>query len=138
MPKVDLDRMKRFCEVLAQTLLASPDDPDRTELLNAIASARSMRQARMLVRDFLEWSQDIRGEQLSDLDGSLGAAGLPTLSLMRAKEDAALARILVRGRILTEEEFQLVNARVADTASTLEPGDRRLAEHLVSAFRARA
>jgi len=82
----------------------------------------------MLLRDLIEWSQGLHGSQLAALDAALAAASLPTLSLVRSKEDADLAAILERGTIADEDECRLVIARLADTASILSQADRALAD----------
>jgi len=88
----------------------------------------------MLLRDLVEWSQDLHGPQLAALDAALAAASLPTLSLVRSKENAELAAILKRGTIADEVECRLVTARLADTASNLSQVDRALADQLLAGF----
>jgi hypothetical protein len=132
----ELVRLQRFCEMVAGTLLAAapPADPSRAELLSVIANLKSRSAARTLVRDLLEWSQDIRDKDLVELDQRLGAQALPSLSLMRSREDGDFAGILQRGFVSTEGEYQLVNARLADTAAPITSADRALAESLLAAF----
>ena len=129
-------RMKRFCETLAGTVLgpAASADPTRLELFRAIADVKSMSAARMVVQDLLEWSQDLHGRELADLDERLAADSLPTLSLMRSRQDAQFGKILQRGFVSTEGEYQLLSARLADTDSPLSSADRSLAERLLAAF----
>jgi hypothetical protein len=136
-PSLELDRLKRFSEIVAQALplVDAPSLAIRSELLRAIAGTTTLRGARMLVSDLLEWTQDLTGPALAELDQSLAAFALPTLTLMRSREDKQFASILGRGTILTEDEYRLVNTRLGDTASALSDTDRLLGERLLALFR---
>jgi hypothetical protein len=132
----ELVRLKRFCEIVAAALPSSGEAGEqmRVELLRAIATITSMKAARTIVSDLLEWTQDLAGNELFVLDQSLAAQALPTLSLMRSREDAQLAAILQSGFIASEDEYRLVSSRLADTAGPLSDADRALANQLVAAF----
>jgi hypothetical protein len=86
----------------------------------------------MLVRDLTEWSQDLAGKALDQLNHCLATENLPTLSLLRSREDNAFCRILERNEIRTEDEYRLVNARVSNASSALPTPDREMAEHLLA------
>ena len=132
----ELERLKRFCEIVATALPSSGEGGEqmRVELLRAIATVTSMKAARTIVSDLLEWTQDLAGNELFVLDQSLAAQTLPTLSLMRSREDAQLTAILQRGFIANEDEYRLLTSRLADTAGSLLDADRALANQLLAAF----
>ena len=133
---LELERLKRFSEIVVNAL-PLPGDAGvsaRAELLDAITRTTSANAARMLVSDLLEWTQDLAGNDLLSLDQALAAQTLPTLSLMRSRQDADLAAVLRRGRITTDEEYRLVHARLADVASTLSESDRLLGERLLNEY----
>ena len=132
----ELDRLKGFCQSVVEAMLPQQESGAslRDEMTAAIVGCRSVRGARLLVRDLVEWSQDLRGPGLAQLDAALAAASLPTLSLVRSKESAELAGILTRGIIANEDECRFVIARLADTASNLSETDRELADQLLARF----
>ena len=114
----EITRLVSFCEVLVGAMPLT-DEHGRgmhAELLRVIRGALSLKGARVLASDLMEWMQDVSGQDLLDLDRSLAREGLPTLSLMRSREDARLAKILQRGHIASEEEHMRVSSRLADTA----------------------
>jgi len=132
----EIVRLKGFCQCVVEFILPQQDSGGslRDEMTLAIAGCQSVRAARMLLRDLVEWSQDLHGPQLDALDAALAAASLPTLSLVRSKENAELAAILKRGTIADEDECRLVIARLADSASNLSQADRALADQLLAGF----
>lgn len=132
----ELERLRSFCDIVVGALPVGGDRElaIRAELLLAIRGASSLKAARTIASDLLEWTQDLSGQALADLDQSLAERGLPTLSLMRSRADAWLAQIFQRGRIASHDEYRLVNARLADTASSLSDGDRALGEQLLADF----
>ena len=132
----ELDRLKRFSEIVASALPLAGDAGDtiRSDLLHVIATVTSIKAARTLVSDLLEWTQDLAGNELLVLDRSLAAQALPTLSLMRTREDAHFIAVLQRGLIANEEEYNLVSSRLIDTASSLSDADRTLADQLLADF----
>jgi hypothetical protein len=80
------EQLRGFIISVARYLLS--EKPESAAMLRSIEdsvtaspSARGLNEA---TRDMLEWSQDLHGEQLAELDRQLLAAGLPTLSEMRA------------------------------------------------------
>jgi hypothetical protein len=133
----ELDRLKRFSELVVVSMpnAAGPLASLQTDLLTAIAQIDSLKSARTVVRDLLEWTQDVGGPALAELDHRLAEAGLPTLSLMRSSENSQFIAILKRGSIDSEEEYRLVDLRLLDTASSLSDSDRRLADRLLNAFK---
>jgi hypothetical protein len=135
-PTSELERLKRFSETVVNALPLSDEVGTalRSQLLLGIAEATSLRAVRTLVSDLLEWTQDLSRDDLSSLDRTLAAQSLPTLSLMRSREDKQLAGILQRGLVSNEDECRLVSARLADTAGGLSESDRALAEQLVADF----
>jgi hypothetical protein len=133
----ELDRLRRFARLLVESVPGmSPTDQFRAEVIGAIAGATSLRQGRSVVRDLLEWTQDVGGAALAEVDGRLSAEGLPSLSLMRSRHAGAVARILTRGVLQSEDDYRTVAASLADTASPLSSADRALAEQLAAAFEA--
>jgi hypothetical protein len=86
MPTRQSEQLRGFIITVARYLLA--EKPESAAMLRSIeesvtasSSSRGLKEA---TRDMLEWSQDPHGEQLAELDRQLSAAGLPTLSEMRA------------------------------------------------------
>ena len=65
--------------------------------------------------DVVEFSADLRPEQVERLDRELVEAGLPTLGAMRARFMRGVNRILARGVIRSEREYYAVR-NVADEA----------------------
>jgi hypothetical protein len=132
----ELQRLKRFGEIVASAMPfpGSAGASTHSELLRAITTISSVKAARTLVSDLLEWTQDLSGQDLVTLDQSLAAESLPTLTLMRSREHVRFTAILKRGRIDDDEEFQLVSARLADTASSLSDSDRALADSLLADY----
>jgi hypothetical protein len=133
---LELDRLKRFSEIVVNAL-PLPNEPGvavRIQLLEAIGQTTSVKAARLLVSDLLEWTQDLAGDALLSLDRALAEQTLPTLSLMRSRQDADLAAVLRRGRISTDDEYRLVHSRLADVASVLSDADRALGERLLADF----
>lgn len=132
----ELQRLKRFCEVVVRALPlpGSAGAAAHSELSQAITAITSVKAARTLVSDLLEWTQDLSGQDLVTLDQSLAVENLPTLTLMRTREDAGFTTILKRGRIADDDEFRLVNARLADTALSLSDADRALADSLLADY----
>jgi hypothetical protein len=133
---LELERLKRFSEIVVKAL-PLPGEAGvsaRAELLDAIERTTSAKAARALVSDLLEWTQDLAGNDLLSIDQALAAQTLPTLSLMRSRQDADLAAVLRRASITTDEEYRLVHARLADVASSLPESDRALGEKLLADF----
>lgn len=133
---LELERLKRFSEIVVNAL-PLPGDAGvsaRAELLDAIARTTSAKAARMLVSDLLEWTQDLAGDDLLSLDRALAAQTLPTLSLMRSRQDAEFGAILRRGTITTDDEYRMVHARLSDVASPLSESDRMLGEKLLTEY----
>ena len=133
----ELARLKGFCERVVAVLLPADDAGAalRNEMTSAISGCKTLQGARMLVRDLLEWSQDLHGTQLTELESALASAGLPTLTLMRSKENAELADILKRGVVANEDECRLLVSSLADTETTLRPADQALADRLLQQYR---
>jgi hypothetical protein len=92
---------------------------------------------RQVVSDLLEWSQDLKGAPLDELDAKLNAKALPTLTLMRARANKQFADILVRGCIRDEEEYRILSGRISDVDSDLTETDRALADRLLAEFESR-
>ena len=86
MPTRPPEQLRGFIITVARYLLS--EKPESTTMLRSIeesvTASPSSRGLNEAARDMLEWSQDIHGEQLAELDNQLSAAGLPTLSEMRA------------------------------------------------------
>lgn len=97
------------------------DDPENgtaqfsemTESINGCDSLTGLREA---ARDMVEWSRDLEGEAVANLDAALSAAGAPTLTQMRDKRYRAFAKIIARGRIRNDDEYRLVEGLLAETA----------------------
>jgi hypothetical protein len=109
----------------------------RAEAFRAIDGTTSLRGIGQVVADLLEWSQDLRGTALNELDAKLNGLALPSLTLMRARANKQLADIIVRGFIRDEDEYRLVSSRLSDTASDLSESDRALAGRLLATFEKR-
>lgn len=136
----ELARLKGFAIRVLEHIQASAVMDERMEhvlhdALTSISASTSLPGVRQAASDVVEWSQDIRGESLARLDAALAELSLPTVTLMRSKANRRFTRILVRGRIRSEDEYRLVNARAADMARELADSDRALAERLLAAFR---
>ena len=81
----------------------------------------------------LEWTQDVRGDQLTAIDDRVTHLGLPTLSRMRSAAHRRFAEILARGRIRTDDEAGFIEARLSDVGDTgPSTVDRDLAERLMA------
>jgi hypothetical protein len=129
----ELARLKAFCSLVADGLLDS-NDALAPGIFRAIDETTSMRGIRQVVSDLLEWSQDLKGAALDELNAKLNDKGLPTLTLMRVRANKQLADILVRGLIRDEDEYRLVSARRSDVDSDLSESDRALADRLLAEF----
>jgi hypothetical protein len=100
---------------------------------------QSASQVRMAVRDVVEWSEDLRGEPLAQLDAQLLAQGLPTLSAMRSTTYRKAIEILARGKIRNEREWHVLNGLITNTADlTLTATERDQADRLVHEYRRKA
>lgn len=133
----ELGRLKAFCSLVANCMFDSNDAAFHAKLVRVIDGVTSVSGMRQVVADLLEWSQDLGGARLAELDARLSAKTLPTLALMRARADRQLVAIFVRGCISDEDEYRLVVARSADMASDLSEADRALAGRLLAAFEAK-
>jgi hypothetical protein len=80
------EQLRGFIITVARYLLSGK--PESAAMLRSleepVMATSSLRGLQEATRDMLEWSQDLQGEQLAELDRQLSAAGLPTLSEMRA------------------------------------------------------
>ncbi len=78
--------LRAFILGVARYLLAQ--QPELAPMLRSIeacvAASDSMPGLREAARDMVEWSQDLQGQSLVELDDRLASAGLPTLTEMRA------------------------------------------------------
>jgi hypothetical protein len=84
-----------------------------TESINNCTSLSGLREA---ARDMVEWSRDLEGEALVQIDADLLEVHAPTLTQMRDKRYRAFSRILARGRIRSEDEYRLVEGLLAETS----------------------
>jgi hypothetical protein len=100
-------------------------------ILPGITKVAHMRSAAATLVEILK---DLSGEDLAALDRELSSGGFPTLSAMRNADERRVALILSSGRIRNEEEWQLIYARLADTASHWSAEQRARAEQLVAEF----
>jgi hypothetical protein len=86
MPTGKSEQLRGFIIAVARYLLS--EKPESAAMLRSleesVTASSSLRGLKEATRDMLEWSQDLHGEQLAELDRQLSAAGLPTLSEMRA------------------------------------------------------
>jgi len=92
------------------------------------------RQAAMVVADLVEWTQDLAGDDLVAIDERLAKGGSPTLSLMRRRQDREFGALLSTGKITTDDEWRLVEARMSDTENPLPDRDRALANRMLVSY----
>jgi hypothetical protein len=91
---------------------------------------------RMAAADMVEWCQDIEGEALANLDATLNAAQLPTLTAMRDAQYREAVSILARDAVRTEADWHVLNRLVVNVAdSPLSPSERDRAERLLLEYR---
>jgi hypothetical protein len=86
MRELQADELRAFVIAVARHLLANqPSSSSMLESLEeSVASSTSLPGLRDAARDMMEWSQDLHGQSLRELDEHLSASGLPTLTEMRA------------------------------------------------------
>ena len=86
MPMSQSEQLRGFIIAVARYLLS--EEPESATMLRSleesVKASSSPQGLKEAARDMLEWSQDLHGKRLAELDRQLSAAGLPTLSEMRA------------------------------------------------------
>jgi len=93
------------------------------------------KQLDTVLTDVAEWGGCLSKEQLSGLDSELARAKLPTLTSMMSASHREARRVLRRGRVKSEEEFNLLNGLLCDTASSvLTLRERELVESMFGSY----
>lgn len=90
---------------------------------------------RQAIGDMVEISQFLEGSQSQALNSRLQSRGFPTLTALAAQCGALLRQVQARGRIVSDEEFYLVSAAIADTANdTLTSSAKARLEAIAAAY----
>jgi hypothetical protein len=89
---------------------------------------------RQAANDTIEATSNLPPEQVAQLDNSLRAQGVLTLSEVRHRYSTAYRRILRRGSIKTETEYYLVNGIVVHNTSSLTNAERQSLEQMLAAY----
>jgi hypothetical protein len=139
--EAELERLRSFVlavvDFLSEVASVAGGTSLGAQFREPIQTSRSLRGMREASRDMVEWAGGLNREQLAQLDSRLSARGLPTVSVMRQRQNREFAQILVRGSVVSDEEFRVLTSAVADVDSDwLSPGDRELAEDILGAFQA--
>lgn len=71
---------------------------------------------------------------MKQVDKTLAAAGLVTLSELRRRYSSSYQRILKRRSIKTDTEYYLVNGLVVDLASSLSVEERERLQAMIDAY----
>jgi len=131
------EHLRAFCLQLLRFIQARGSDPSFLRSLEpAIQKCRSLKGLRTITGDLLEWSQDVGGEQLYELDSRLSSAGLPTLSAMRSAAHRRFADLLCRERIKSGDDARFLEARLSDVGPTgPSAAEREIANRLLLAYR---
>lgn len=111
--------------MLGETLRNHPLDPAKW----------TAKQMDMVLADVAEWGGGLSKEQLSALDTELERAKLPSLTSMINSSHRRARRILRRGRVNSDDEYNLLNGLLCDTASSvLSLRERQLAESMIGTY----
>lgn len=131
------ERLTRFCILVVRFIFREhPESKTLREFERIKWNRSSLAGIRMAARDAVEWSKDLAGEQLAKLDAKLASEGLPTLTAMRNVNYRKALAVLERDAVRNEEEWEILNGFVADTADlTLTPVERGQADRLVNEYR---
>jgi hypothetical protein len=119
--------------LLPAALLTDEIDPSRQlERLVRRAPRAALRGLREAVDDLMEATQDLKGDQLEELDSALQAAGAPTVTDLHRRRTRRVLEVLRAGEVASDQEYRLLAAVLSDVDSPmLSPSDRRLAETLL-------
>ena len=110
----DYKAMKGFFAVMNEELmrlmpplpLAPEDHPIAVlERYEKVSMSIARKGLGMAIGDMVEQFQDLPEDQVGKLDGRLKAAGLPTLSAVRARFSRKIAGIMKRGKLRSEAEY---------------------------------
>jgi hypothetical protein len=107
------------------------------EFLTALGPPLSSRQASVVVADLVEWTQYIAGDELSALNECLANNGLPTLTLMRRRQDRKLGALISSGEITSDDDYRLLEARLSDMGDPLPESDRAIANRMLLQYEAK-
>ena len=88
--------------------------PSKDEMISTVEKCKSLSQLRMVLSDMLEWTQDINGAELEEINTNLASMGLPTLSLMRDENYKKLIKIISKGKIGNDSEYNLIMTYLND------------------------
>lgn len=144
MPSQEVDRLKGFATELLVFINGLSEGfanqykggfNPANEFLKVIPRIKTKREINSVISDLLEWTQDIKDENLTEINGMLAIKNLPTLSLMRNKKLKTFSSILSRGHIDKNEEYQLVESYMNDISNEeITSSDRELANKLLMEF----
>ena len=132
------DGLKRFCSCLVEFMSETATDPHlyfQSKLTADIAAARDLDAVSELADQLTAWVESIGPESSSvdQLNDRLAAQELPSYSMMNTRDNRKAGRILARGLISTDREYDLVRS-VIDEAASLTDNDRELARRLISKY----
>lgn len=117
-----------------------PPDKRPIESLEALekksmkAASRGLRQA---INDCVAMSIHFDQKEVEQLDLQLRKQGIVTLSELRRRYSKAYAKVVERGQIRNEMEYNLVR-NVLDDPSLREPQTRALLERMISVYEGNA
>ena len=95
----------------------------------------SRRQLDMVLGDTAEMVRALSTKQLEELDRELEGEGLPIASAILSDTSKRVRRLLERGKLLTDDEFRLLNGWVSDVeGSWLTAGERELAGSMLAEY----
>ncbi|MFT3924507.1 MAG: hypothetical protein QM778_18355 [Myxococcales bacterium] len=118
MPRInpELEALRKFALVIARHRKARGVPLVDEYFIPAVMQCKQVAGMRMVVRDSVEMLQDLKGPELAALDTELTAAGAPTLTSLRSSDERKVLKILLGKRIRNEAEYELIQARLNDTA----------------------
>jgi hypothetical protein len=107
----------------------------KNEMISSIERCNNLSQLKMALSDMLEWTRDIKGAELEEVNTILASKGLPSLSLIRNKEHKKLIDILSKSKISNDSEYNLVMAYLNDiNNSFLSKGEKSTANKLLKDY----